>query len=220
MSCASSSRHPLPPFGTQGGGPYPSTGPHFGLKAAGLGLDPRPPPPPLQSARHPLPSFWALTCDGEDAEEDGHQRLDADAHLGGHLLAQGELAMLVALAHGHVQHAGAREAWPPVVRDEHGQLVDLGALPVKIPVLDYDAGRVIWKHQGLGVRRCCLECPFSRHHRQWGPPPPGSPRNCTSSYAAWAMCLPFIPLPCVLAVVGRSVPPERGCFGQLLRFGL
>ena len=131
--------------------------PRAALWAASRGVGPGSPAatPSVQSPRRPLPPFWALTCDGEDAEEDGDERLDADAHLGGRLLAQGELAVLVALAHGHVQRAGAREAWPPVVRDEHGQVVDLGTLPVKIPVLDYDVGRVIWKRQGLGVRLCC-----------------------------------------------------------------
>ena len=129
-----------------------------------MGLDPWPLPSPVQPPQCPLPSSWALTCDGEDAEEDSYQRLDADAHLGGHLLTQGELAAFVALAHGHIQHAGACEAWPPVVRDEHGQVVDLGALSVKIPILDCDVGRVIWKHQGLGVRLCCLECPSSHPH--------------------------------------------------------
>lgn len=45
--------------------------------------------------------------------------------------------MLVALAHGHVQHAGAREAWPPVVEMSTGRWWTL-ARSVKIPVLDYD----------------------------------------------------------------------------------
>ena len=153
----------------------------------------------MQSPRRPLPPFWALTCDGEDAEEDGDERLDADAHLGGRLLAQGELAVLVALAHGHVQRAGAREAWPPVVRDEHGQVVDLGTLPVKIPVLDYDVGRVIWKRQGLGVRLCCWSA-HSLIATDSVAASSRSPRNCASSHAAWAVYLPFIPLPRVLAI--------------------
>lgn len=105
--------HPQP-LGTQGGlttkprGPGRGTGP-------GWGLDPWPLPPLAQSPHcPPLPS-WALTCDGEDREEDGYQRLDAEAHLGGQLLTEGELAALIALAHCHGQGAGAREARPPVV---------------------------------------------------------------------------------------------------------
>lgn len=86
-----------------------------------------------------------LTCDGEDAEEDGHQCLDADACLGCHSFAEGELAIFIALAHSYGQCASAREAWAPIVRDEHWQHVDLGLLPVKLPILDGDIGGVICK---------------------------------------------------------------------------
>lgn len=77
--------HPQP-LGTQGGlttkprGPGRGTGP-------GWGLDPWPLPPLAQSPHCPPPPSWALTCDGEDREEDGYQRLDAEAHLGGQLLS-------------------------------------------------------------------------------------------------------------------------------------
>lgn len=99
----------------------------------------------------------ALTCDSEDAEEDGDQHGDDVVALVEFPVAEGGLAMLVALAHCHSQRAGACEARPPVVRDEHRQVVDLGMLPVKLPVLDGDVGCVICKHQGLRVRLCCLE---------------------------------------------------------------
>lgn len=82
-------------------------------------LDPWSLPPPVNpsspSPLVPSPFSWALTCDGEDAEEDGYQRLDADAGLACHLLTVGELAVLIALANGHDQRVGACKAWPPVV---------------------------------------------------------------------------------------------------------
>lgn len=113
----------------------------------------------------PAPSrLQALTCDGEDAEEDSDQHRDDVVALVEFPVAEGGLAMLVALAHRHGQRAGAGEARPPVVRDEHRQVVDLGMLPVKLPVLDGDVGRVIWKHNRASESGCAAgsACPLVR----------------------------------------------------------